>query len=79
VVHITFVSGGSVSASMFVLRGMCGLAKARGEQYFRSNPLSKSPMKLQVIFQKTVTAEALRPAKPADKVFSVAECDLLKF
>ena len=78
-VEITLVSGGSVSSSMFVLRGMCGLARARGEQFFRANQVSKAPMRYQVTFLGTATPAELRPANAADKVFSRAECSLLNY
>jgi len=78
-VQITFVSGGSVSSSMFVLRGMCAVAKARGEQYFLASEVSKDPWRYRIAFPASASPEELRPANRADKVFSRAECSMLNF
>ena len=34
IVNVTFISGGSVSSSLFILKGECAVARARGESYF---------------------------------------------
>ncbi len=78
-VEITFVSGGSVSSSMFVVRGMCGVAKARGAQYFRANKLSKHPWRYRMTFPASASPIELNPPRGADKVFSQAECSMLKY
>lgn len=69
--QITRRSGGSVSSSMFVLRGMCGLARLRGKEYFVTE---------QVVGENnryTVTFPAAAPAR--GKGFSMAQCDLLRY
>jgi hypothetical protein len=78
-VQITFVSGGSVSSSMFVIRGMCAVAKARGEQYFRASQASKDPWRYRMTFLTSASPAELRPANGADKVFSRAECSMLNY
>jgi hypothetical protein len=78
-VEIDFVSGGSVSSSMFALRGMCGVSRARGEQYFRATQVSRKLPIFRMTFPKTVTEADLRPAHGADKVFTRDECALLGF
>ena len=78
-VEIKFVSGGSVSSSMFVVRGMCGVAKARGAQYFRANEVSKDPWRYRMTFPASASPAELNPPKAADKVFSQAECSMLKY
>ena len=35
IVRVTFSSGGSVSSSMFVLKGSCAIAKSREAKFFR--------------------------------------------
>ena len=76
-VQVTFVSGGSVSSSMFILRGMCGLMRVRGENYFASERVSNSLTQYRMTFPKVVGEQALRG--PDKKAFSAAECSLLGF
>ena len=68
-VQILRRSGGSVSSSMFVVRGMCGLARARGQQYVAGERIDKEHMR--VTFPAT-------PPEP-DKGFTMAQCDLLHY
>ncbi|HEU4852111.1 MAG TPA: hypothetical protein VFT37_08155 [Telluria sp.] len=78
-VEVIRTSGGSVSSSIFVLRGMCGLARARSASFFRAVPLSSTPMRLRVEFLETATDAQLRPVNPKEKVFSEPECRMLGF
>lgn len=79
IVEVTFVSGGSVSSSMFVLRGDCGVARSRGEKFFKVVPLSQNPSRYRLQFQRQASEAELRPAAIADKIFSVAECEMMGF
>lgn len=81
IVEIQWKSGGSVSSSMFVMRGMCGVARARGEQFFTSRPVPESPGRMEVTFPRTGPApDRFGPLMPGEAtVFSMAQCDLLKF
>lgn len=74
-VEVEFKSGGSVSSSMFVLRGMCGLAKARDEKFLQAKAISRSPMRYQVTFPKTPEDQELKG--PEKSVFTSDECALL--
>jgi len=78
-VEVRLVHGGSVSSSMFTLRGMCGLARARNEAFFKTESLAGPPGHYRVVFPKAAPPETVRPANPADKIWSVAECSLLQF
>jgi hypothetical protein len=82
VVDVVTETGNSVSSFTFVLRGMCGVTRARGEQYFTSKTLSGSPMRIEIVFQKSAPDPAsfgrLEPEPGKEKVFSMAECDLLE-
>ena len=78
-VQITFVSGGSVSSSMFVIRGMCGVTKARGAEYFRASAVSEHPWHYRITFPVSASAAELSPPKAADKVWSRAECSMLNY
>ena len=78
-VQITFVSGGSVSSSMFVIRGMCGVAKARGMEYFRASSVSEHPRQYRMTFPASASSAELNPSKATDKVWSRAECSMLNY
>ena len=79
VVEVIFVSGGSVSASMFTLRGSCALALARGEQFFRVVTLSRKPIRFELHFLAEASETQRNPVNKAEKVFSRDECNLLGF
>jgi hypothetical protein len=65
-VQITRRSGGSVSSSMFVLRGMCGLARLRGKKNFVAEQVAGDSNRFTVSF----------PASPPEsgKGFTMAQC-----
>jgi hypothetical protein len=81
IVDLVTEAGSSVSSFTFVLRGMCGVARARGEQYFTGRTLSRSPIRMEITFQKSAPDPAsfgrLEPEPGKEKVFSMAECDVL--
>ena len=79
VVEVSFVSGGSVSASMFTLRGSCALARARGEQFFRVMTVSREPIRFELRFLPEASEAQRHPANKTEKVFSRGECSLLGF
>jgi hypothetical protein len=79
IVETIFVSGGSVSSSMFILRGACGVARVRGERFFTSNPVPQEPGKFRLQFQARASDQELRPSAIGDKVFSLAECEMMGF
>jgi hypothetical protein len=70
-VLVTRHSGGSVSSSMFVLRGMCGLARARGKQLFAAEPVPGDRSRFTVLFPDTAPAKG--------KVFTMAQCELMRY
>jgi hypothetical protein len=70
-VQITRRSGGSVSSSMFVLRGMCGLARSRGKQHFVTAQVAGESNRYTVTFPET-------PPEPG-KGFTIAQCELLRY
>lgn len=70
-VRVTRRSGGSVSSSMFILRGMCGLARSRGKQYFVTEQLGRESNQYKVTFPET-------PPDPG-KGFTIAQCELLQY
>lgn len=70
-VQLTRRSGGSVSSSMFVLRGMCGLARSRGKQYFVIEQFAGDSNRYTVTFPEI-------PPEPG-KGFTIAQCELLQY
>ena len=70
-VQITRRSGGSVSSSMFVMRGMCGLARSRGKQNFLAKHVEGDPDRYIVTFPET--------APERGKGFSISQCELMQF
>lgn len=77
VVEVRSAPAGSVASSMYALRGSCAVARARGESYFSSAPVSASVRTYRLTFPKSTTESQLRG--PSKSVFSVAECGLLRF
>ena len=76
VVQATVRSGGSVSSSMFVLRGACLVMRARGAGYFSSSPEpGGSARTYRLTFPTQPTQEQL--SGRAKSVFAAAECELL--
>jgi len=78
-VEIKLASFGSVSSSMFILQGMCGLASARREQFFRPTQVSKKPVQYRVSFLSEPVATDLSLGDRADIVFSKDQCAKLNF
>ena len=72
VVQITRRSGGSVSSSMFVLKGMCALARLRGAQHFVAERMAGDAGRYTVTFLQT-------PPEAGAKAFSIAQCDLMRY
>jgi hypothetical protein len=70
-VQITRRSGGSVSSSMFVLRGMCGLTRSRGKQIFVVEQVPGEAQRFKVTFPETLPTSG--------KTFTIAQCELLRF
>jgi hypothetical protein len=64
-------SGGSVSSSMFILRGACAVARARGKQQFVSEQLAGDPGRFRLTFPDVAPARG--------KGFTLAQCEMLRF
>jgi hypothetical protein len=77
VVEVFVASGGSVSSSMFTLRGVCAVVRARSEKFGQSEPVAGQPGKYKVSFPTAPAPEQLRG--PNKSVFSLEECALLRF
>ena len=88
-VRVVFHSGGSVSSSMFVVRGSCAIAKSRGMQFFRNTnevEIDGSTTEYTIAFSNSRNDSALK-VQPSggsadddeDGVFSTGECRMLGF
>lgn len=73
IVQVTRRSGGSVSSSMFILRGMCGLARVRGKKNFVPEPVAGDSNRFTVTFPETP------PDPESRKGFTMAQCDLMRY
>jgi hypothetical protein len=76
-VSVTFISGGSVSSSMFVLRNMCGLARDRGEELFQCRQVS--PGRFSVSFLKPPAKSTIGTGDLENLVLALGDCALLGF
>ncbi len=76
-VEVTFTSGGSVSSSMFVLKGMCGVTRSRGEAFFAITEEGKSPRQYRIRFPRSPAPEQLSGRD--NKIFALTDCALLNF
>lgn len=70
-VQIIRRTGGSVSSSMFVIKGMCAIARSRGEQYFVTEKVVGNNERITVTFPKAPPERG--------KGFSIAQCDLMRY
>jgi len=91
-VRVFFHSGGSVSSSMFILKGSCAIAKSRGAKFFRNVAQSEGSdgvWNYTMAFAKTANAPSLKIPNPpkhaseeeatANGVFSFRHCEILGF
>lgn len=59
----------------FILRSMCGLAKARSQRFFQARQVDKDPLTYEVRFLAAGSSSAARPLDAiAPNVFPVAYC-----
>lgn len=72
IVQIAQRSGGSVSSSMFILRGMCGLARSRSAQYFIATRIAGEATERYTV---TFPQGAPEPGKG----FTMAQCELMRY
>jgi hypothetical protein len=78
IVEVSFASGSSVASSLFVMRGMCAVTRARGEKYFTSERVATGPTRYKVAFPSD-PLPAQRNSLGPERVVSLSECALLQF
>jgi hypothetical protein len=71
-VQVERKSGGSVSSSMFIVRGMCGLARARGAHYVAANRIAD-------VNDETYTVTFPQVPPELGKGFTMEQCELLRY
>ena len=81
VAEVTFVSGGSVSSSMFVVRGMCAVTRARGEKYFNSERIAGAMTRYKITFpqDRPLPSRGAITSPDANHAFSTEDCMALGF
>jgi hypothetical protein len=77
VVDITHVSGSGADSAVAILKGMCGLARARGQKYFQYSAEAPGSDRYLVSFPKTVAPSDVNPTEVRNKVISLADCELV--
>lgn len=77
VIEVRRTPSGSVASSMYVLRGACAVARARGQVYFASTAVGGPLRSYRIVFPKTPSEEQLRGSTKS--VFSMADCVALRF
>ena len=77
IVEVTFVSGGSVSSSMFILRGECAVARARGKNYFKSQEMPDRPNAYRITFPAAAAADL--EARLKSGIWAASDCKKLGF
>ncbi|MDR0672169.1 MAG: hypothetical protein LBF93_00610 [Zoogloeaceae bacterium] len=77
IVRVIFVSGGSVSSSMFVLRGHCAVTRARGENYFLSQEIMNHPNTYRVTFPATAASDP--QVRRESGIWAISDCKSLGF
>lgn len=77
IAEVTFEAGSSVASSLFVLRGVCAVLRARQQVYVRSDALPLEPRRYRLSFPAQPAAEEL--SGRGKRVFSVDDCTLLRF
>jgi hypothetical protein len=80
VVEVSMVSGGSVASSMFTMRGMCAVTRARGAKYFSTERIASNPTRYKVVFPADRPPAGPQPSNTYNpqRVISVADCQLLR-
>lgn len=77
IVDVTFTSGGSVSSSLFILKGECAVARARGKPYFKIQPSTAHPDVYRMTFPLTAAGET--QARLKSGVWAISDCKGMGF
>ncbi len=82
-ISVVEVSGTSAESNLstgFLLNGMCGLARKRGQHYFQAKQVDSDPLTFEVTFPKTAPNSASIPASGiAPNVFPVSQFSAMTY
>jgi hypothetical protein len=76
IAEVTTVSGGSVTSSLFTMRGMCAVTRARGEKFFSTTRIASSPNRYSIVFPQSQSAVPGK-ASSQNRIISLDECQLM--
>jgi hypothetical protein len=74
-VEVSFTSGASVPLSIFILKGICTLLRARGQAYALAEEIGTAPRRIRITFPKEAGPSELRG--PGKKLLAAADCATL--
>lgn len=75
IVEVSGTARSSDTSGSFLLNGMCGLAKARGQRYFQAKEIDNNPLTFEITFPKTAPNSASIPLSAiTPNVFPVSQC-----
>jgi hypothetical protein len=77
VIEVRKTPPGSVPSSMYILRGACAVLRARGAEYFKSEPIASVFPTYRLSFQMSATPSEL--TGPTKSLFSKSNCAALRF
>ena len=77
IIQVRSTPPGSVASSMYVLRGACAVARARGKRLFSSASEPATVRSYRLTFPNSATDAELRGSTKS--VFSLSECESLRF
>ncbi len=77
IVEVRNAPSGSVASSLFALRGACAVARARGQNYFASTPVTGKAATYRISFPTAPSASEL--VGGTKSVFTLAECQQMQF
>jgi hypothetical protein len=76
VAQVSAEAGGPVTSSLFTMRGMCAVARSRGEKFFSTTRISSNPSRYSIVFPQSQSA-APEKASATNRVVSLEECQLM--
>ncbi len=76
VAQVSAEAGGPVTSSLFTMRGVCAIARSRGEKFFSTTRIASNPSRYNIVFPQNQSAA---PGKSSDgsRIVSIEECELL--
>jgi hypothetical protein len=76
VAQVSAEAGGPVTSSLFTMRGMCAITRARGEKFFSTTRIASGPSRYSIVFPQSQSATPDK-ASNSNRVISLDECQLM--